>query len=309
MQVATVNLPLEDAVIDNRIGQDESKESASSSNDNNASKGEVIDVDSVQASKKVKTSTSAASEGGNASSSADGPSPKSVIDGGVATNYNEEKDELGGHATVDRVGKIDIKMKIPHDGEVNRARYMPQNHFVVATRGPSEDVYIWDMSKHSSFPPEGKEVAPNPQVICRGHTAEGYGVAWCGVPGEEHRGKLVTCAEDKTVCLWNVNQALKEGKNGTVVNPEAKLTYHTSVVEDVDWHNRDPNMVGSCGDDRLICLWDVREGNRSKPVKIVEEAHAGDVNSLEFHPMNEFLLASGGSDKVVKLWDMRNLKR
>ena len=49
-----------------------------------------------------------------------------------AANYNEEKDELGGHASTDRVGKIEIRMKIPHDGEVNRARYMPQNHFVAA---------------------------------------------------------------------------------------------------------------------------------------------------------------------------------
>jgi hypothetical protein len=49
------------------------------------------------------------------------------------------------------VGKIEIKLKIPHDGEVNRARYMPQNHFIVSTRGPSSDVYIWDLSKHSSI--------------------------------------------------------------------------------------------------------------------------------------------------------------
>ena len=62
------------------------------------------------------------------------PPPKStVIDAPVLTaNYNEEKDEPGGHVLMDRVGKIEIRMKIPHDGEVNRARYMPQNHFVAA---------------------------------------------------------------------------------------------------------------------------------------------------------------------------------
>ena len=153
------------------------------------------------------------------------------------------------------------------------------------------------------------EYTTNPNVICRGHTGEGYGLAWCGVSGDENAGRLVTCAEDKTVRLWNVNQALKEGKNGTIVSPEATLTYHTDVVEDVDWHNRDPNMIGSCGDDRLICLWDVREGKRSEPRSVIRDAHAGDVNSLEFHPTNEFLFATGGSDNVVKLWDVRNLKR
>ena len=306
LMVASVNLPREDAVIDNRTaatgdggGGDEKKSGANDDED------DVVEV--VQANKKQKTDNTNTDD----KKTPPEPSPKStiIIDApNPASNYNEEKQELGGYTSgVDRVGKIDIKMKIPHDGEVNRARYMPQNHFVVATRGPSSDVYIWDLSSHSSFPVEG--ATPNPNVICRGHTGEGYGVAWCGISGDENKGKLVTSAEDKTVCLWNVNEALKLGKNGTVVNPMATFKYHTDVVEDVDWHNRDANLIGSCGDDRLICLWDVRDGKRDKPINVVTEAHLGDVNSLEFHPTNEFLFASGGSDKCVKLWDMRNLKR
>eukprot|EP00571_Detonula_confervacea_P011256 CAMPEP_0172299692 /NCGR_PEP_ID=MMETSP1058-20130122/1935_1 /TAXON_ID=83371 /ORGANISM="Detonula confervacea, Strain CCMP 353" /LENGTH=556 /DNA_ID=CAMNT_0013009225 /DNA_START=43 /DNA_END=1713 /DNA_ORIENTATION=- len=306
LMVASVNLPREDAVIDNRTSEQRQQDSNSNGNGNgNVGKAEDPVADgSVQASKKVKTSddnnpiTNKPSPKSSTSTIIDAPNP--------ATNYNEEKDELGGYASVDRVGKIDIKMKIPHPGEVNRARYMPQNHFVVATRGPSEEVYIWDLSTHSSFPTEGAK--PGPNVICKGHTGEGYGVAWCGIAGDENKGRLVTSAEDNTVCLWDVKQALKDGKSGTVVHPEATFKYHTDVVEDVDWHNRDPNMIGSCGDDKLICLWDVREGKRDMPIKIVKDAHDGDVNSLEFHPINEFLLASGGSDKVVKLWDMRNLK-
>ena len=299
LMVASVNLPREDAVIDNRTEEG----------------GQTADGDAGadgRASKKVKTGDDKVAES----------SPKSIaiVDApNPANNYNEEKNELGGHNTVggaddaptnDRVGKIEIRMKIPHSGEVNRARCMPQNHFVVATRGPGAEVYVWDLSRHSSFPAENAAaVAPNPNVVCRGHTGEGYGVAWCGAPGEENRGRLATSAEDKTVRLWNVREALAEGKSGAVVHPEATFEYHTDVVEDVDWHNRDPNMIGSCGDDRLICLWDAREGKRDRPIKVVKEAHAGDVNGLEFHPTNEFLLASGGSDKVVKLWDMRNLKR
>ncbi len=106
--------------------------------------------------------------------------------------------------------------------------------------------------------------------------------------------------------------------NPVVLSPESTFRYHTAAVEDVDWHNRDPNMVGSCGDDGLICLWDVTRGNNdngnnngggSKPLHVIRNAHDGDVNGMEFHPTNEHLLASCGSDKVVKLWDMRNLKR
>jgi hypothetical protein len=37
-------------------------------------------------------------------------------------------------------------------GEVNRARYMPQNPFVLATKTISADVYVFDYSKHPSKP-------------------------------------------------------------------------------------------------------------------------------------------------------------
>ena len=58
-------------------------------------------------------------------------------------------------------------------------------------------------------------------------------MVWCGVigDGEENKGWLVTCAEDKTVYLWNAARALKDGKNGTVVHlAEVTLKYHTDVV-------------------------------------------------------------------------------
>ncbi|KAL7463396.1 hypothetical protein ACHAXS_003771 [Conticribra weissflogii] len=290
LMVCAVNLPRDDVVVD--VGDGGEKESG----DGNGSRTKEKQGEGDEGpSKKQKTQETDASS-----------ASKPIF---TATNYNEEKNELGGYSSTTAanglVGKIEIRLKIPHDGEVNRARYMPQNHFIVATRGPSPEVYIWDLSKHGSFPEEG--ATPCPQIVCRGHTGEGYGVSWCGV-GEEGKGRLCTCAEDRTVRIWDVNQALKDGKNGMVVRPTDTLQFHTDVVEDVDWHKRDINMIGSCGDDRLICLWDVREGKREKPAHIIRDAHKGDVNSLAFHPTNEFLMASGSADKMVKLWDMRNLK-
>lgn len=58
-----------------------------------------------------------------------------------------------------------------HEGEVNRARYMPQNPNLLATKSPSSEVFIFDYTKHPS--------APNPDNLCkpqlrlRGHTKEG----------------------------------------------------------------------------------------------------------------------------------------
>ena len=91
------------------------------------------------------------------------------------SKYDEERGEVGGFGA-DNEGKVQIKMKIKHDGEVNRARYMPQNPFQVATKGPAPEVYVFDLTKHPSFP--ASDSAPAPQFILRGHAAEGYGLAW-----------------------------------------------------------------------------------------------------------------------------------
>jgi histone-binding protein RBBP4 len=278
LMLASVNLPKSDAVLDNRTGDGEANDG-----------GEE---------KKTDDAAEAA-----AAAETDGKKP-AAQDAPVLSNYDDERNELGGFGSASSaVGKITVRMKVKHEGEVNRARYQPQNHFVVASRGPASEVYIWDLSKHPSFPARDAPFAP--QAVCVGHTKEGYGLCW----SPHTQGRLVSGSEDTTVCLWDVNAALANGAaTGTQIKPLSTLRGHTDVVEDVDWHRRDPNLVGSVGDDRSILVWDVRQSDPTQAVHSVSDAHSGDINSIAFNPVNEFLLATGSADKTVKLWDLRNLK-
>lgn len=61
-----------------------------------------------------------------------------------------KKGEFGGFRTVS--DKIEIEIKIDHVDDVNRARYMPQNACVVATKLPPSDVLVFDYTKHPSKP-------------------------------------------------------------------------------------------------------------------------------------------------------------
>ena len=134
-------------------------------------------------------------------------------------SYDETKGEVGGHSSgssgggpkAPKPGKVDIKVKINHEGEVNRARYMPQNSFVVATKSPSSEVFIFDISKHPSAPKD--ETSFKPQHRCLGHTKEGYGLAW----SPHDKGHLISGSEDGVVCIWDINeQALSVQANGKV---------------------------------------------------------------------------------------------
>mmetsp|Transcript_25926 Transcript_25926/g.43216 ORF Transcript_25926/g.43216 Transcript_25926/m.43216 type:complete len:481 (+) Transcript_25926:93-1535(+) len=270
LMLASVNLPKNDAVIDNR-----------------GSGGSGSGSGSEQQPKESTTKAAA--------SNSTTPAPQ----------YDEEKKELGGfgHSAAASVGKIDIRLKVKHEGEVNRARYMPQNHFVVATRGPSPEIYIWDLTKHPSIPDDSSPFCP--QGVCVGHSAEGYGMAW----SPHVYGHLATGGEDCTIHLWDVNEAIgPKSATGTQIKPLSVFTGHSKVVEDIDWHHRDPNMIGSVSDDRSLLIWDTREKNPSKPVHSVANAHDADINCLSFNPISEFVLATGSADKTVAVWDIRNLK-
>jgi histone-binding protein RBBP4 len=125
-----------------------------------------------------------------------------------ASHYDNEKGEFGGFGSVS--GKIEIEIKINHEGEVNRARYMPQNPCVIATKTPSCDVLVFDYTKHPSKPdPNGVCV---PDLRLKGHQKEGYGLSW----NPNLNGHLLSASDDHTICLWDINATPKEKKVHTI---------------------------------------------------------------------------------------------
>lgn len=67
--------------------------------------------------------------------------------------------------------KISVTQRINHEGEVNRARYMPQNPDIIATKAVSGDLFIFDRTRHPSQPATGGVCAP--EIRLKGHTKEG----------------------------------------------------------------------------------------------------------------------------------------
>ncbi|KAK1273065.1 Histone-binding protein MSI1 [Acorus gramineus] len=190
---------------------------------------------------------------------------------------------------------VRVVQRIRHEGEVNRARYMPQNTCIIATKTCSSEVHVFDRSKH---PVETQEGTCNPDVVLRGHTKEGYGLSWS--PLKE--GYLLSGSDDGRICLWDVSVLPRD----KALDPNGVYMVHEDVVEDVSWHPHNESLFGSVGDDHRLMIWDLRSSVSDKPIHSIL-AHEDEVNCLSFNPFNEWLVATTSADTTIKLFDLRNL--
>ena len=230
------------------------------------------------------------------------PAGKTTID-----DNDDDADEgaYGAHS-----GKIDIVQQINHAGEVNRARYAPHNPNLIATKSPSDKVYIFDKTRHPSKP---VDQTFRPDLILAGHECEGYGLAWN--PHGTCAGQLLSGSDDTLICLWDVESSSRENKkNGNMSAPVAPISTfrgHESVVEDVAWSHFVTTMFASAGDDCKLLLWDTRVTD--KPSSVINDKtsgkrhHTENINCVSFNYLSPHLLASGSSDRTVQLWDLRRL--
>ena len=214
------------------------------------------------------------------------PLPHAVID-------MRTTDENGLPRVVQDVPSIHYKKRINHDGEVNRARYMPQNSTVIATKSPSKTVFVFNYDRHPELP-DGNDVRPEHE--CHGHTSEGYGICWN--PNKE--GMLLSGSLDGSICTWDLQEA---AFNVPCIFRIADA--HANGVEDVDWHKHHDYMFGSVGNDSMLALYDIRQGANGAFQRV--RAHEGDVHSISFNPKDEHLFATGGADNMVNLWDLRKM--
>ncbi|KAI9149281.1 histone acetyltransferase type b subunit [Paramyrothecium foliicola] len=218
-------------------------------------------------------------------------------------DYDEERGEIGGYGKNNDVAaiKCDIVQKIEHPGEVNKARYQPQNPDIIATLCVDGKILIFDRTKHPLQPSASSLGKVNAQIELIGHKAEGFGLNWN--PHEE--GCLVSGSEDKTMCLWDLKTLEAESR---ILKPSRRYTHHTQIVNDVQYHPISKNFIGSVSDDQTLQIVDIRHSDYSKAAVVARRGHLDAINALAFNPNSEVLVATASADKTIGIWDLRNVK-
>ncbi|KAL1212311.1 WD-40 repeat-containing protein MSI2 [Cardamine amara subsp. amara] len=199
---------------------------------------------------------------------------------------------LGGANQDPIIPKVEIRQKIRVDGEVNKARCMPQKPTLVGAKTSGSEVFLFDYAKHAAEP-QTSECDPDLRLV--GHDKEGYGLSWS--PFKE--GYLLSGSQDQKICLWDVSATPQD----KVLKAMFVYEGHESVIADVSWHMKNENLFGSAGEDGRLVIWDTRTNQMQHQVKV----HEREVNYLSFNSFNEWLLATASSDSTVALFDLRKL--
>ncbi|KAL4484211.1 hypothetical protein ABPG72_003495 [Tetrahymena utriculariae] len=217
------------------------------------------------------------------------------------SEYQNQAKEVGQTGLSAGENRIEIETKILHDGEINRARYMPQKYNVIATKVTNGEIHVFDYTQHPTTP-QNDQVRPQLRLV--GHSAEGYGISW----NPKKQGYIVSAGYDKKICIWNVEGASQLNSS---ISPLHDIEFHKSCVEDVAWHQINPDIFGSVSDDRTVAIWDMRQKSNAGLINPTHctQAHTGDIYCLDFNPFNEYLFITGSEDKNIGFWDMRNTSK
>jgi histone-binding protein RBBP4 len=99
------------------------------------------------------------------------PNPPSEQD---PRKFDETKEEVGGYGGGSEC-RLQVIQRMVHEGEVNKARYMPQKPDMIATMCADGNVLVFDKTKHPLQPTPGPDgiLRCEPEMTLRGHTKEG----------------------------------------------------------------------------------------------------------------------------------------
>ena len=146
-------------------------------------------------------------------------------------------------------------MSIPHEGNVNRARVMPQKPTLIASKSSTGKVFLFDYTKHSRNAEFDIDDNRHQRYECRpeatlvGHDdSQGFGLSW----NPRDPGHLLSSDCGGKICLYDINGC------GSVVKPYLTFKGHRGEVCDVQWHCDNKNIFASVGADRGLVIWDSR---------------------------------------------------
>ncbi|VEU24416.1 DEKNAAC105585 [Brettanomyces naardenensis] len=220
-------------------------------------------------------------------------------------------------------GALNLAQEIPHQGDINRAKIMPQNADLLATISNDGSVSIFDRTKKSNsydvdelFSYDNDSQTDLADIKLKFHTTGGWGLDW----NKFKEGELVTGAGEGSIALWDIKDGFTKPERTSDIlsttnqkkfktcflSPKSTLFCHDLGVNSVGYAWFHDSLIGTAGEDGKFKLFDTRS-LKEGPALATQLDHP--VNALDFDKQNQFGLALGDDRGRVILEDLRLLDK
>ncbi|ONK67351.1 uncharacterized protein A4U43_C06F19280 [Asparagus officinalis] len=233
--------------------------------------------------------------------------------------FDVDHGEIGVFEGARGKSKVKVIQQIKHEGEVNRARYMPQNSSLIATKtvsaevnedavedvawhlrneylfgsvGGDQHLVIWDIRAQTTDKPIQSVFAHRDVVNCLAFN-----------PANEWL--VATGSADKTVKLFDLRK---------LSTSLYAFNYHKEEVFQVGWSPKKESILASCCAGRRILVWDYsRIGDEQDPEDVedgppellfIHGGHTTKISDFSWNPYDEWVIASVADDNILQVWQM-----
>ena len=185
-------------------------------------------------------------------------------------------------------------IKVPHSGEVLKARMCPSQQGLVASVTNTGAISLFQIS---DFVNSSNSAATFEAVgTLHGNKTETFSLNW-----NRQRSNLLCSGADDRFCVWDVEQERIGDKQQML---QFRKPHGDASVNDVKFSPVDPNLIVSSGSDGFFKVWDIRDcGYKSL---LVCHASDNEVNCATFNNVNRNLVVAGGEESgMIGIWDLR----
>lgn len=182
--------------------------------------------------------------------------------------------------------EIVIKRKYKHFGNV--LKLLSYNDSFLISASSNNNLYLYNLNQDCN------EISTKPDLILKSYTTPCTSLSI-----GNNKQMLLSSSEKGEVSLWDLKYDINTG----VIEPYSTTRFHKGRVNDVDWNCSNDSLYSSCGEDKQIFFYDLRDHN--KKISVLTSSA---VKKISFNKKNPNLFLSANGKNIIDLWDLRNTK-
>ncbi|KAI8332691.1 hypothetical protein BC941DRAFT_436347 [Chlamydoabsidia padenii] len=188
----------------------------------------------------------------------------------------EASSSLGG---IDNATSVQVYGQLTgHNNKVNTVAFSSDAQWL-ASAGHDKKVMVWSVQE--------KQL----RWTLEGHTQQITCARW----SPDQRNLLVTSSYDKSLRVWDLGQAMKEGGDG--VKQIAKFSCKAQITA-VDFAPNRPDTICSLDAEGELNVWNISSSKNEKTIKMAASKSLFAANPLRFHPRLGKILACAAGNQI-----------